>query len=258
MCPSVPEEFWDYPSIVAATEAQHLGRLVRAYRHHPFHGRVLAQAEVGSWVGYSQPQVTRIERGSRIRDLDRLIMWARARAVPEARLWFRLPSTTGGSVEDGLATTLSSAASESMRMARTAAARIKASELDDIESSVTALARRYVGTPPAEMFYDLCSARDRIVRYLDCDCHPADRQQLHKLAGQVCGMLANASDGVEAALAPVFGTPPTHRIYGLTKQLGVLESEVSQCRLARTLGGQRLLQRIRDFSRDAAPPGGQF
>ena len=58
------------------------GRVVAAYRNHPFHGRPLPQETVAGWVGITQAQLSRIESGPPIKDLERLIEWARVLHVP--------------------------------------------------------------------------------------------------------------------------------------------------------------------------------
>jgi tetratricopeptide (TPR) repeat protein/transcriptional regulator with XRE-family HTH domain len=68
-----------------------MGRVVAAYRNHPFHGRPLPQETVAGWVGITQAQLSRIESGPPIKDLERLIEWARVLHVPPTLLWFKLP-----------------------------------------------------------------------------------------------------------------------------------------------------------------------
>lgn len=78
---------------------QHIGRVVRAYRKHPFHatrhGRDgISQELLGTWFGITQAQVSRIETGPPIRNLDTLAHWVRTLKVPHHKLWFRLPGQT--------------------------------------------------------------------------------------------------------------------------------------------------------------------
>src|SRR5215471_14318354 len=90
--PDVPVEFWDQQAIKEAHAARHMGSLIRAYRHHPFHGRQpLPQGIVANWLGISQGQLSRIEHGAPIVHLDRLTYWARVLRIPSSRLWFTLP-----------------------------------------------------------------------------------------------------------------------------------------------------------------------
>ncbi|WP_343444544.1 helix-turn-helix transcriptional regulator [Micromonospora schwarzwaldensis] len=66
--------------------------MIRAYRHHPYHGRQpLPQATVAGWFGVTQAQLSRVETGPPMVHLDRLAQWARVMGIPAHILWFRLP-----------------------------------------------------------------------------------------------------------------------------------------------------------------------
>jgi len=88
--PDVPAGFWAGEDMQRALDTWHMGKVIAAYRVHPFHRRPLSQEVVAGWVGISQVQLSRIENGGPIRDLDRLEMWARTLQIPETLLWFRL------------------------------------------------------------------------------------------------------------------------------------------------------------------------
>jgi transcriptional regulator with XRE-family HTH domain/tetratricopeptide (TPR) repeat protein len=92
----VPAEFWQTEQFQDAFATQHMGRVARAYRTHPHHYAVygpdgISQTLLGQWLGMSQPQVSRIENGPPIRNLDTLAYWARTLHIPPELLWFRLP-----------------------------------------------------------------------------------------------------------------------------------------------------------------------
>ena len=71
--PVVPAAFWSHEPLRRALAARHLGRVIRAYRHHPYHGRQpLPQATVAGWFGVTQAQLSRIETGPPVVHLDRL------------------------------------------------------------------------------------------------------------------------------------------------------------------------------------------
>ncbi len=90
--PKVPTEFWDSPAMRVAFVSRHMGRVIKAYRHHPFHGRhPLPQDVVAGWIGVTQGQLSRIENGPTIVHLDRLMHWARVLCIPSPCLWFTLP-----------------------------------------------------------------------------------------------------------------------------------------------------------------------
>jgi hypothetical protein len=93
--PEVPASFWSHPPLRAALAERHLGRVIRAYRHHPYHGRAaLPQVVVAGWLGITQAQLSRVENGPPLVHLDRLSHWAALLRVPEVQLWFSLPSGT--------------------------------------------------------------------------------------------------------------------------------------------------------------------
>lgn len=72
---------------------RHMGWVIRAFREHPLHGRkVISQGTVAEWIGVTQAQVSRIENGAPIVDLDRLIALALLLRIPEGYLWFSLPT----------------------------------------------------------------------------------------------------------------------------------------------------------------------
>jgi transcriptional regulator with XRE-family HTH domain len=93
----------------AALATWHMGRVIAAYRHHPHHRRTLRQDVVAGWVGISQAQLSRIENGLAMKDLDKLTHWARTLGIPARLLWFKLPGEERIRPEtDGRARTLDS------------------------------------------------------------------------------------------------------------------------------------------------------
>jgi transcriptional regulator with XRE-family HTH domain len=63
---------------------------------HPYHHAVygpdgISQTLLGQWLGLRQPQISRIETGAPIRNLDTLVYWARVLRIPAELLWFKLP-----------------------------------------------------------------------------------------------------------------------------------------------------------------------
>lgn len=94
--PQLPAEFWHAELLRDAFAAQHIGQVARAYRLHPYHQAVyglsgIPQGLLGQWLGLQQPQISRIETGPPIRDLDTLAYWARTLKIPVEMLWFDLP-----------------------------------------------------------------------------------------------------------------------------------------------------------------------
>jgi transcriptional regulator with XRE-family HTH domain len=91
----VSATFWDTPALRDALAAQHIGRLARAYRrHHEFAARYghagVSQELLGTWLGLTQAQVSRVENGPPVRNLDTLAHWARVLQIPPHLLWFNL------------------------------------------------------------------------------------------------------------------------------------------------------------------------
>ncbi|WP_307799686.1 helix-turn-helix domain-containing protein [Micromonospora antibiotica] len=90
--PAVPASFWNHEPVRQALASRHLGRVIRAYRFHPYHGRTaLSQTVVAGWLGITQAQLSRVENGPPVVHLDRLAHWAKILGIPNALLWFSLP-----------------------------------------------------------------------------------------------------------------------------------------------------------------------
>ncbi|MFF5171543.1 XRE family transcriptional regulator [Micromonospora sp. NPDC000089] len=90
--PAVPASFWDHEPVRQALASRHLGRVIRAYRSHPYHGRAaLPQVVVAGWLGITQAQLSRVENGPPLKHLDRLAHWAQLLGIPGRHLWFATP-----------------------------------------------------------------------------------------------------------------------------------------------------------------------
>jgi hypothetical protein len=77
-----------------------MGRVFFAYRHNRLHDLgPLSQELVGGWFGIGQAQVSRIENGPPIQDLDKLIYWAQTLRIPPHYLWFDLPGSRRHAVQ---------------------------------------------------------------------------------------------------------------------------------------------------------------
>ncbi|MGH3865090.1 MAG: helix-turn-helix domain-containing protein [Pseudonocardiaceae bacterium] len=76
--------------------------MARSYRLSPHHHTVyglsgISQDLLGQWLGLQQPQISRIETGAPILNLDTLRYWARVLRIPPEWLWFDLlDQTTAG------------------------------------------------------------------------------------------------------------------------------------------------------------------
>ncbi|MEU7532097.1 XRE family transcriptional regulator [Saccharothrix sp. NPDC042600] len=90
----MPEEFWEHPALRAALAARDIGAVIRAYRRHPHHGRLIRQETVASWINLSSTRLSRIENGEAVHDLTKLTRWAQRLRIPQHRLWFQLPDAS--------------------------------------------------------------------------------------------------------------------------------------------------------------------
>jgi hypothetical protein len=89
--PSMPREFWETRQMRDALATWHMGRVIFAYRTHPWHPRPLSQETAGNWLGLTQAQLSRIENGRAPEELTKLVCWARTLGIPGELLWFKLP-----------------------------------------------------------------------------------------------------------------------------------------------------------------------
>lgn len=96
----VPPAFWQTDQMRDALATWHMGRVIYAYRTHPFHHRPLPQELVATWLGLTQAQLSRIEKGPAPEQLSKLIRWAKVLEVPPELLWFKLPAGSGARLDE--------------------------------------------------------------------------------------------------------------------------------------------------------------
>lgn len=132
--PDVPDDFWEADLIRDALASWHMGRVIAAYRNHPFHGQPLRQEVVAGWVFMTQPQLSRLENGPPIKDLDKLILWARTLRIPGPLLWFSLPEDAA---EESLQPVRSDSEIEVGDDTAITSSRLPSSGLDEIFALVT-------------------------------------------------------------------------------------------------------------------------
>ncbi|WP_232303907.1 helix-turn-helix transcriptional regulator [Pseudofrankia sp. DC12] len=94
--PVVPPDFWRLDRIRDALATWHMGRVFFAYRTHPFHGQALTQEQLGTWLGMTQAQLSRIENGRAPEELSKLIRYSQVLGIPAELLWFDLPGEPRG------------------------------------------------------------------------------------------------------------------------------------------------------------------
>jgi transcriptional regulator with XRE-family HTH domain len=85
--PVVPREFWRSEAMAAALDSGDPGRVIRAYRFHPFHGQPLPQALVADWLHISQATLSRIEHGQRQLSVPEVARLARSLGLAVAVRW---------------------------------------------------------------------------------------------------------------------------------------------------------------------------
>jgi tetratricopeptide (TPR) repeat protein len=98
--PMLPRSFWETDEMREALALRHMGKVIRAYRTHPYHGKPLAQPIVAGWMGVDQTQLSRIETRPALQDLGKLIQWAYTLRIPEDLLWFALPQRPKDKIPD--------------------------------------------------------------------------------------------------------------------------------------------------------------
>lgn len=90
--PQLPAAAWRTENMRDALRSKDIALVIQAYRQHPAHGpRAIPQTELARWLGITQGQISRIENGrNRVRDLDKMIDYARKLGVPADLLWFEI------------------------------------------------------------------------------------------------------------------------------------------------------------------------
>jgi hypothetical protein len=101
--PMVPREFWNAPEMRHALATWHMGRVIDAYRHHPWHGQAIPQSVVGNWFGLTQTQLSRIENGRAPEEMSKLVRWVKLLGIPPELLWFKMPGNSTGPAETSFA-----------------------------------------------------------------------------------------------------------------------------------------------------------
>ena len=58
----MPSGFWQTTAMRAVLDTRDLGKVMHAFRTHPYHGRVITQETAAGWVGMSQSRLSRTSR----------------------------------------------------------------------------------------------------------------------------------------------------------------------------------------------------
>ncbi|WNV83972.1 hypothetical protein [Umezawaea sp. Da 62-37] len=64
-----------------------MGKVITAYRTHPFHGSPVSQTRVAAWARCAQPHVSRIENGNAIDSIAKLEFWSSLLGIPKHLQW---------------------------------------------------------------------------------------------------------------------------------------------------------------------------
>ncbi|MGV9675452.1 helix-turn-helix domain-containing protein [Nocardia sp. NPDC003482] len=96
----MPFAFWQTDQMRDALATWHMGRVIFAYRNHPYHRQPLPQERLAEWLGVTQAQLSRLEKGSAPENLSKLRRWAETLNIPPELLWFKLPGTAIATLED--------------------------------------------------------------------------------------------------------------------------------------------------------------
>jgi transcriptional regulator with XRE-family HTH domain len=91
--PEVPPDFWHTDVMADALASGRLGRIIRAYRSHPFHAQPLSQTVVAGWLHVSQTSLSRIEQGKCRLTIEDINGFAGALGLTVALRWEPLHDT---------------------------------------------------------------------------------------------------------------------------------------------------------------------
>lgn len=200
--PEVLAEFWETEQLRQAFAAQHIGRVARAYRTHAHHHVVygpggISQTLLGQWLGLRQPQVSRIENGPPIRDLDTLAYWARVLRIPPRLLWFDLPGSKRQDQVDvtnrrkaialtgkALAATLPPAIAEAVDRLGIGGSlkRVDSKLVAAHQETAQVLAGLYRSADPRSVLTIITAYADQLLDLLDAEMSDSDRAGLSTIA----------------------------------------------------------------------------
>lgn len=204
--PTVPDSFWGEPAMREALDSWHMGRVIAAYRLHPYHLQPQSQEMVANWAGTTQARLSRIENGPAPQDLGKLIGWAQLLRIPAALLWFKLPDQPEVALSHAtvphLGALADAAARQSLLFAdRAAEANVTTEALEHLRWDIARLATMYVHEPVRSLLGDLVATRDQLIGLLDRRQQPSHGRDLYFLAGTACLLLAHASQNIGNARA---------------------------------------------------------
>lgn len=194
--PDVPPGFWNTDQMRDALADWHMGRVIAAYRAHPYHGVLLPQELVASWMDFTQPQLSRIEAGKPITDLAKLIRCAKVLRIPEELLWFRLPPGTGMATSPHPAAVVSADPVDRLEdLRRRAESHLTAggpaaATLEDWEHLVAVHGRATRYLPAAVQLEDLAADFAEVQHALATRQPASTTRQLTRITAQMAGLIS--------------------------------------------------------------------
>ncbi|WP_154697201.1 helix-turn-helix transcriptional regulator [Lentzea guizhouensis] len=195
------KEFFSTPEMCAALDANHMGKVFKAYRQHErfvkLLGRPLSQEEFGRWLGLSQTAVSRIEGAKPEENLGALRKYAAALHIPNDLLWFDFPGENRASraFQDAACSGKSADSFEWESPAAIAerATAFAASSSDSVieltRIAVTDVMSRYEAEGPSKLVAEALKIRKTTQEVLDGWIHPAKRDEIVRLAAQSAALL---------------------------------------------------------------------
>jgi tetratricopeptide (TPR) repeat protein len=160
----------------------------------------ISQTLLGHWLGLRQPQISRIETGPPIRDLDTLVYWARVLRIPPELLWFRFPGEkhqlaavepASGNLTMSSSNRVLEAPAEIMaRRAELQVSSLTGELVAGLERFLADLPDRYETTGPLILAPEVVGARRLVQQLLARNQRLKQRARLFELAGQLSGQLS--------------------------------------------------------------------
>jgi hypothetical protein len=202
--PPVPPGFWQVDLMRDSLAGRHMGHVIRSYRVHPFHGpHPIPQSSVARWLSISQAQLSRMESGAPLKDLDRLAHCARVLGIPAGLLRFHLDDDPGSGRDTSLDTGMTqtpaprSGGSDRGRRVIQALDVIGGSQLGDVADSLGELVDHYSAAvcalPPADVYEDILAVRSYANGVMDRTGHAPRRADLTLAAGWLSCLLGVAA-----------------------------------------------------------------
>lgn len=200
-------EFFETDEFRAAFESRHIGRVLKAYRNHPHHlnlfGKALTQELLGRWLGLTQAQVSKLEKGKPEQNLDILINYATTMRLPPSMLWFDLPGRSRQAQAFEVAEdAIMEAAKESGRLLSwTESGAIGDLTIEQMVDEIQWISRNYLRAPTAPLFGRTRLLCDRIFELIPTCRKPSRMVELYGAAGWSLSLLGWISTDVGASHA---------------------------------------------------------